>query len=250
MSDNSNLATMIQQAETVVVFTGAGMSTDSGIPDFRSPGGKWSKVLPVMFNDFMQDVESQREYWRQKSEGFDEFGDAQPNLGHQILARWEARQSVAGIITQNIDGLHQDAGSQLVVEIHGTARYIQCMQCEFRDVADQYCRQFLASREVPPCPSCEVGLLKHATISFGQQLQPEVLQAATTLAKAADLFIVLGSSLVVEPAASLPVVAKQHGASLVIVNRDPTQLDSFADLVIHENIAATLDRTEQRLNQS
>ena len=140
---------MISKADKVVAFTGAGMSTDSGIPDFRSPGGKWSRVTPVMFQDFMNDDASRFEYWRQKSEGFAEFGAALPNEGHQILARWERHRNLSGIVTQNIDGLHQDAGNKLVIELHGTAREIQCMHCNFRDIADEYCESFLRLQAVP-----------------------------------------------------------------------------------------------------
>ena len=192
MSLHQELAILLTNSEKVIIFTGAGMSTDSGIPDFRSPGGKWSKVSPVMFNDFMNNYDSRFEYWRQKSEGFAEFGDASPNTGHRLLADWEQNGLVDGIVTQNIDGLHQDAGSKLVIEIHGTAREIQCMHCDFRDTADEYCKTFLESQAIPPCPACETGLLKHATISFGQQLNDNVLLAATTMAKSADLFIVMG----------------------------------------------------------
>lgn len=244
------LCEMISKADKVVAFTGAGMSTDSGIPDFRSPGGKWSRVTPVMFQDFMNDDASRFEYWRQKSEGFAEFGAALPNEGHQILARWERHRNLSGIVTQNIDGLHQDAGNKLVIELHGTAREIQCMHCNFRDIADEYCESFLRLQAVPSCPQCETGLLKHATISFGQQLDDAVLRAATTMVRAADLLIIMGSSLMVEPAASLPVMARQYGAQLAIINRDATQLDSFANLVIHDNIADTLRVTEQLLTDS
>ena len=248
MSLHQELATLLTNSEKVIIFTGAGMSTDSGIPDFRSPGGKWSKVTPVLFNDFMNDYGSRFEYWRQKSEGFAEFGDASPNTGHRLLAGWEQHGLIDGIVTQNIDGLHQDAGSNLVIEIHGTAREIQCMHCDFRDNADEYCKTFLESQTIPSCPACETGLLKHATISFGQQLNDNVLLAATTMAKSADLFIVMGSSLVVEPAASLPVIAKQHGARLAIINRDSTQLDSFADILIKDNIANSLEDINKLVN--
>ncbi len=243
-----SLADIIKMAGQIVAFTGAGMSTDSGIPDFRSPGGKWTKLQPVMFEDFISNQESRFEYWRQKSEGFDEFGNAKPNAGHRMLASWERERGLIGIVTQNIDGLHQDAGSKTVIEIHGTAREVQCLDCGFRDRADDYCKYFLREQTVPSCPACRTGLLKHATISFGQALEANVLNAATAMVRAADLIIVMGSSLVVEPAASLPVSAKQYGAKLVIVNRDATQHDSFADLVIRDNIAKTLTAVDAILN--
>lgn len=247
---HNTLASLIRNANTVIAFTGAGMSTDSGIPDFRSPGGKWSRVKPVMFQDFLNDEDARHEYWRQKSEGFDEFGDALPNTGHQVLAQWESERNLRGIVTQNIDGLHQDAGSKLVIEIHGTARRVHCLQCDFQDTADEYCRSFLKTQSIPACPECHTGLLKHATISFGQQLDQVVLQAAQTMVRTADLLIVMGSSLVVEPAASLPVTARQYGAQLVIINRDATALDSFANLVVHDNIAHTLTQVDQLLSES
>ena len=242
------LAETIQTARHIVAFTGAGMSTDSGIPDFRSPGGKWTQVKPVMFQDFISDHESRYEYWRQKSEGFEEFGTAEPNAGHRMLATWEKERGLSGIVTQNIDGLHQDAGSKSVIEIHGTAREVQCLRCGFRDRADDYCKYFLRERKVPACPACNAGLLKHATISFGQPLEASVLKAATALVRTADLMLVMGTSLVVEPAASLPVTAKQYGAKLAIVNRDATQHDSFADLVIRDNIVKTLTAIEAMLS--
>tara|TARA_B100000945_G_scaffold312501_1_gene307128 strand:+ start:857 stop:1615 length:759 start_codon:yes stop_codon:yes gene_type:complete len=248
-SEIHTLTDMVRKAKHITAFTGAGMSTDSGIPDFRSSEGKWSKVTPVMFQDFIQDDDSRFEYWRQKSEAFESFGDAQPNTGHQLLAYWEQHRTLNGIVTQNIDGLHQDAGNQLVIELHGTEREVHCLQCEFRDNAEEYNKRFLANRVIPDCPACQTGLLKHATISFGQQLDETVLRAATTLMRKADLLIVMGSSLVVEPAASLPVIAKQNGAKLVIINRDHTQLDSFADLVINESITHTIQATEDLLRQ-
>lgn len=248
LANIQTLADAIKKADHVIAFTGAGMSTDSGIPDFRSPGGKWSKVKPVMFQDFISNYESRFEYWRQKSEGFEEFGNAKPNAGHQTLACWEQNRGLRGIVTQNIDGLHQDAGNEVVLEIHGTARDVLCLHCGFRDIADDYCKYFLQQRAVPSCPSCSTGLLKHATISFGQQLDANVLKAANTMVRTADLLLVMGSSLLVEPAASLPVTAKQYGSKLVIINRDATQLDSFADLVIRDNIAKTLTATEAILN--
>ena len=248
MTLQQELATQLTNSENIIIFTGAGMSTDSGIPDFRSPGGKWSKVTPVLFNDFMNDDDSRFEYWRQKSESFAEFGDACPNAGHRLLADWEQQGLVHGIVTQNIDGLHQDAGSNLVIEIHGTAREVQCMHCDFRDTADEYCKSFLDSQTIPHCPACETGLLKHATISFGQELNENVHRSAIKMVKAADLLIVMGSSLSVEPAASLPVIAKQYGAQLAIINRDSTQLDSLADILIKDNITNCLEAIDRLLN--
>jgi NAD-dependent deacetylase len=223
----------LAESNSTVAFTGAGISTESGIPDFRSPGGVWAQNQPVYFNDFMQSADSRYEYWRQKSIAHQDFAGAKPNITHDSLAAWEQAGRLKGIITQNIDGLHQDAGSQNVLELHGTARDIACMDCDWREPADPWVAQFQAQDQVPDCPSCATGRLKHATVSFGQSLPADVLQTAADWAAESDLFFALGSSLVVEPAASMPRVAKDNGAKLVILNRDTTPLDSRADLVVN-----------------
>ena len=240
MDAYQQVAQWLASAERAVVFTGAGISTESGIPDFRSPNGIWATSQPVYFDDFVASQESRYEYWRQKSVAHRDFADSQPNLGHTLLAQWQAAGNLQAVITQNIDGLHQLAGSTRVIELHGTARQIACLQCEQRYDAEPIVKQFLDTDQVPSCDQCG-GMLKHATISFGQSLQPEVLESATTLARTADLLLVLGSSLVVEPAASLPRLAKQQGARVVIVNRDETPQDATADQVFHESIGATLE---------
>ena len=240
MDAYQQVAQWLASAERAVVFTGAGISTESGIPDFRSPNGIWATSQPVYFDDFVASQESRYEYWRQKSVAHRDFADSQPNLGHTLLAQWQAAGNLQAVITQNIDGLHQLAGSTRVIELHGTARQIACLQCEQRYDAEPIVKQFLDTDQVPSCDQCG-GMLKHATISFGQSLQPEVLESATTLARTADLLLVLGSSLVVEPAASLPRLAKQQGARVVIVNRDETPQDATADQVFHESIGAALE---------
>ncbi|MFP6601828.1 MAG: Sir2 family NAD-dependent protein deacetylase, partial [Pirellulaceae bacterium] len=184
--------------------------------------------------------EARHEYWRQKCRFLGELNNSGPNLGHTLLAQWEAAGKLRAVITQNIDGLHQLAGSTVVIEVHGTVREIACLECEHRYNAGAMCNQFLEADKVPSCDQCG-GLLKHATISFGQSLEPEVLESATTLAQAADLFLVLGSSLVVEPAASLPRLAQQQEARVVIVNRDETPQDGTAHQVFHESIGVTLE---------
>ena len=240
MDAHQQVAQWLQAAERAVVFTGAGVSTESGIPAFRTPNGIWATSEPVLFDDFLASEEARYEYWRQKSVLHRDFADSQPNLGHTLLAQWEAAGKLQAIITQNIDGLHQLAGSTRVIELHGTARQIACLKCEQRYDAGLMNNQFLETDKAPNCDQCG-GMLKHATISFGQSLQPEVLESATTLARTADLLLVLGSSLVVEPAASLPRLAKQQGARVVIVNRDETPQDATADQVFHESIGATLE---------
>lgn len=233
------LADWLQHSSRTVAFTGAGISTESGIPDFRSPGGVWSQSQPVYFDDFLRDRAARQEYWRQKSITHFEFERAKPNAGHCLLAEWQRTGMIFGVITQNIDGLHQEAGSRDVLELHGTARKVRCLTCAEEFAADPWVRQFLETGAVPDCPKCG-GLLKHATISFGQALDEETLAAARGMSGQCDLFLAIGSSLVVHPAAALPAFAKDCGARLVIINRDPTPLDALADLVIHEPIGATL----------
>lgn len=240
MNDSiQTVANWLREAESAVAFTGAGVSTESGIPDFRSPGGIWATSQPVMYNDFVRSPESRQEYWRQKAASHRDFFDCPPNAGHNTLARWEGEGRLRGVITQNIDGLHQVSGSANVVEIHGTARFVDCIKCGHRHDAEPMVALFLQENRPPICESCG-GVTKHATISFGQSLVPEVLEQAVEWAVASDLIFAIGSSLVVEPAASIPRVAKGHGARLVIINRDETPLDSLADVVINASIGETL----------
>ncbi len=235
MQPHQLLAKWIASASSAAAFTGAGISTESGIPDFRSPNGIWSKASPVYFDDFLQSSAARQEYWRQKSIAHKDFAGAQPNAGHAVLAAWESDGKLRGVITQNIDGLHQAAGSRRVLELHGTAREVSCLSCARRWPAEVWVDNYLETRLAPNCPDCD-GLLKHATISFGQRLDETVLESAIQLARDCDLFLALGSSLVVHPAAGLPSIAKDHGARLIIINRDPTPLDDMADLVIRESI--------------
>lgn len=239
------LAHWLAEADHAVVFTGAGMSTESGIPDFRSPGGVWATSQPVMFDQFLSSADARREYWRQKALAHEGFVRAAPNGGHRILARWERDGKVKAVITQNIDGLHQDAGSQRVLELHGTARWVGCLACDARFPAGEMVARYRALGEPPDCPECG-GMMKHATVSFGQSLPERILADATSHAQNADLFLAMGSSLVVHPAAALPEMAQRHGARLVIINREPTPLDGTADLVVHAVIGETLQAVEAR----
>lgn len=233
------VAEWLRTAKTAIAFSGAGISTDSGIPDFRSPQGVWAKSKPVYYQDFLASAAARREAWRQKAEFYPDLVRAQPNPAHRILAEWQAAGRLQRVITQNIDGLHTLAGSAGVLELHGTAREVACVTCEARFPAEPYMEQFAASGLPPTCPQCG-WWLKHATVSFGQNLPEPVLAEAWRLAESADLFFALGSSLVVQPAASLPQVAKQQGARLVIVNRDPTPLDDLADVVWHASVSEAL----------
>lgn len=234
-------------ARFAVAFTGAGVSTESGIPDYRSPNGVWSRTQPVLYDEFLRSPEARLDYWRQKAQSHVEFHSAEPNVTHAALADWESSGMLRGVITQNIDGLHRCAGSRQVLELHGTAREIACLSCDWRCDADPMVREFNAAGVVPSCPRCR-GLLKHATISFGQPLSADVLGSAMRWSRDADVFLVLGSSLVVEPAASLPRIAKESGARLAIVNREPTPLDALADVVVHAALGETVARIRAALD--
>lgn len=245
MAHESQLAEWISTARCFVVFTGAGISTESGIPDFRSPGGVWAKYQPVYFDDFMRSEDARHEYWRQKCEAHTEFANSAPNAGHRVLAHWESSGLLKAIVTQNIDGLHQIAGNHEVLEIHGTAREAECMSCHQRQEINSLVEEFLGTDIAPKC-ECG-GPLKHATISFGQSLDQSTLQKAQAWMEQADLVFALGSSLVVHPAAGLPEYAAANGARLVIINRDPTPLDARADLVENTSLGATLTAIDELL---
>jgi NAD-dependent deacetylase len=245
-ADLERIAEWLGRAERCVVFTGAGVSTESGIPDFRSPGGVWSRTKPILFDEYCRDSQAQIEYWRQRAETHLQFADAQPNTAHRAFARWEAEGRIRGVITQNIDGLHQIAGSRQVLELHGTARKVGCLDCGTLYDAQAMLARFQQTQAVPSCERCG-GLTKHATISFGQALPVDVLRQAMSWSREADLFLAIGSSLVVTPAADLPVLAKESGARLVIINREPTPLDSVADLVLRRAIGACLEGVDSLL---
>jgi NAD-dependent deacetylase len=238
-STTETVAHWLASSRSAIVLTGAGISTESGIPDFRSPGGVWSKYRTVYYDEFLESADARHEYWRQKCEMHREFASAQPNIGHQILARWEAAGRIRGVITQNIDGLHQLAASRRVLELHGTARQAACLDCQARYEIGPLVEQFLTQDRVPECLACG-GRLKHATISFGQSLPADVLMEANRWSREADLMLAIGSSLVVTPAADLPRTAKAHNARLVIINRDPTPLNSVADAVLTGSIGEVL----------
>lgn len=242
------IAGWLSTARSAVAFTGAGISTESGIPDFRSPGGIWATSQPVYYDEFLRSAAARQEYWRQKAVSHRDFIAATPNAGHRMLARWEQAGRLRGVITQNIDGLHQLAGTARLLELHGTARQVACLSCSARYDADAMVTRFLAECQPPPCPGCG-GLLKHATVSFGQSLPTDVLETAVQWSRDADLFLALGSSLVVQPAASLPMLAREQGARLVIINRDPTPLDSLADSVLRRSIGEALVAVAQCLDE-
>jgi NAD-dependent deacetylase len=237
------LQRMIADAGRLVAFTGAGISTESGIPDYRSPGGIWTKFRPIEFGDFLASAEARRETWRRKFASQEVIEKATPNAGHRALARLVEQGRILAIITQNIDGLHQASGvpDAKVIELHGNSTYAACLDCRRRYELDWVREIFAVDERLPLCTSCG-GMIKTATISFGQAMPEAEMERAQEATLAADLFIVLGSSLVVYPAAGFPILAKRNGARLVIINREPTEQDEFADLVINAEIGSTMSR--------
>ena len=243
-----DLARMIGEARRIVAFTGAGISTESGIPDFRSPGGVWSKMSPILFQDFVADQAKRREAWSRAFSGRAGWVGAAPNEGHYALVRLLEAGKLSSVITQNVDNLHQDSGipAGRVIELHGNASYATCLDCGTRhELADLKVR-FVETDELPVCQACG-GIVKTATISFGQQLKPDVLRKAELEALNSDLFLVLGSSLVVYPAAALPQIAKRNGAALAILNREPTDIDDMADLVLNDEIGPVMSEVAATL---
>jgi NAD-dependent deacetylase len=237
------LKSLIGNAKRIVAFTGAGISTESGIPDFRSPGGIWTKYQPIYFDDFMSSDEMRRESWRRKFATDEVMLKAEPNAGHRALARLVEEGRMSAIITQNVDGLHERSGvpRTKIIELHGNATYASCLDCGHRHELAPIRKAFLDGGKLPLCEKCD-GIVKTATISFGQQM-PEIQMArAQDETMGCDLFMVLGSSLVVYPAAGFPRIAKRKGAKLAILNRDPTDQDSDADLVIHAEIGSVMSR--------
>jgi len=225
-------AAKIKNSTAVVFFTGAGISTESGVPDFRSPGGVWTKYQPVLFQDFLTSESARIQHWQLKKATYELFKTVKPNLAHYAICEFEQREQLLGLITQNIDGLHKIAGTseEKLVELHGTDRLVTCLKCAKRydpfDVYENLGEEFTA----PTCDACG-GFLKSANVSFGQSMPGEAMHRAQAWSEQAEVFIVVGSSLQVQPAASFPVITKRSGALLAIVNRDPTPLDDFAAFV-------------------
>lgn len=242
------LAGWIGAARSAVAFTGAGISTESGIEDFRSPGGFWTRHQPVWFEDFLNDAEARRRFWRQRREMIPGMLAARPNAGHAALAKLEETGRLRGVITQNIDELHQRAGSRNVLEVHGTAMKVHCLSCDKTWPSEEIQRRLEAGEEEFVCDACG-GLLKSRTVSFGQTLPAAVMMEAMQWARQCDLFIAMGSSLVVYPAASIPETAKRNRSRLVIINRDPTPMDGAADLVIHEPIGETMSAVMRAMDE-
>ncbi len=234
-------AELISRSARIVGFTGAGISTESGIPDFRSPHGIWANNRIIEYSEFINSRAGRVEYWRQKVAMWPEMRDAQPNAGHRAFAGLERQGRLRAMITQNIDGLHQRAGSNNVIELHGTTVECECLTCSARLSMDEAVTRVSAGDLAPECDVCG-GLLKPATVSFGQSMPALAMRAAVEACQDCDVFLAVGSSLVVYPAASLPDLAKQSGATLIIINRTPTPLDEIADLVLNEEIGKTLPK--------
>lgn len=232
---------LLAHSERALVFTGAGISTESGIPDFRSPGGIWSKNQPIDFGDFVASEEMRRESWRRKFNTESTLSEARPNAGHLAVAQLVAQGKVSSVVTQNVDGLHQASGvpDAQVIELHGNATYASCLDCGQRYEIAVIREIFAEDETLPVCQDCS-GIIKTATISFGQAMPEREMIRAEQETLACDLFIAIGSSLVVYPAAGFPQVAKRSGASLIILNRDPTDQDAIADLVVNREIGPTL----------
>jgi len=246
------VAQWVIHSKRIVVFSGAGLSTESGIPDFRSPGGVWDRYNPedFYFHNFLSSEASREKYWQMATEMYEPMKKAQPNLAHLAIAEMERLCKLDCVITQNIDGLHFKAGNseEKVIQLHGTAMYVSCLSCKKKYDRDEIQERIRKGVKVPYCDDCS-GPLKPATISFGQSMPEKETEEAYHRSSLSDLFIVIGSSLVVQPAASMPLVAKRNGAKLVIINRDPTPYDDMADIVIHGQAGPIMDSILKKVKQ-
>ena len=229
---------LISQSEALVFFTGAGISTNSGIPDFRGPKGIWKTSQPIYFQDFVNSEEKRIESWERKFSNELNINKAKPNQGHQKIAEIMKKKDLSHLITQNVDNLHQESGvsDKQITELHGNATYAKCLDCNLRYDLAELKETFLSTKKPPLCSVCN-GLIKTATISFGQAMPEEEMVIAQKKSISCDLFISIGTSLAVFPAADLPVLAKETGSKLVIINNEPTQMDHIADLVINRDIS-------------
>jgi NAD-dependent deacetylase len=236
---------LIRRSQKVIIFTGAGVSTESGIPDFRSPGGVWNKYNPEDFyyQRFISSEDSREKYWQMSREFFEPLKNAEPNAAHRAVVELEKMGKLDCVITQNVDNLHQRAGSspEKVIELHGTAVSVSCLSCRKKYSREEIQSWLMRGVRVPKCDGCN-GILKPDTVSFGQSMPPKETEESFRRARQCDLLIVIGSSLVVQPAASVPLEAKENGAKLVIINRDPTYHDSYADVVIHASAGEVMGK--------
>lgn len=237
-------ADMVRAAGRIVVFTGAGISTESGISDFRSPGGLWEKYDPneMTFDRFLASEQTREKYWEMHRSLWPAVAAAEPNAAHLGIVELDRMGKLACVITQNIDGLHQKAGlpDTKVIEIHGTMKWVVCLKCAKRYPREEIEKRLDSGIKIPVCDDCS-GIVKPATISFGQPMPERETREAEAASAACDLFMVIGSSLVVYPAAQMPVLAKRSGARLIIINMTPTPHDSYADLIINERAGKAVD---------
>jgi len=237
-----DLIEAVTDARKVVMFTGAGVSTDSGIPDYRGTGGQYSRYQPVYFNEFVAQEEKRREYWAHKASVWPAIRDARPGPAHELSVALAERGTLRGVITQNIDGLHEKAGlsARQVVNLHGSNLEVECIDCDRRwpagEILDPMVSADADTIHPPRCPDCG-GLLKPATVMFGQSLRPADLSRAEEMVVSCDMLLAMGSTLTVQPAASFPLFARHAGATLVIVTRGATPLDAQADYRIDGDIA-------------
>ena len=236
------IADKIKQGAKNVVFTGAGISTESGIPDYRSQGGIWDKFRPVYFDEFMSSRDAREKYWRKWKELYRGITRAEPNAGHTAIAMLDQMGLLEALITQNVDGLHQEAGvtDEKIIELHGNTRRIRCMTCR-KITPTEEIQERLDSGD--PAPDCKCGgHLKPDTISFGQAMPVVEVEKATALSQTCDFFLVVGSTLLVQPAAHMPIYAKQNSAFLAIVNLSETPCDNICDVLIRDKAGEVLQR--------
>ena len=240
---------LLNESSKIVVFTGAGISTESGIPDFRSPTGIWTKNQPIEFKDFLSSEEIRIEFWKRKFAIDASISKAKPNSGHIAISKLKKIGKVSKVITQNIDNLHQNSGisSDDVIELHGNTTYAKCLDCEMKYELELIKSLFEKTNKPPYCKDCG-GIIKTATISFGQSMPKNEMLRAEEATLSCDLFFAIGSSLQVYPAASFPIIAKNNGSRLIILNREETDLDKYADLVIHNEIGAFLSENLPLIN--
>ncbi len=226
--------TAIERSKKIVGFTGAGISTESGIPDYRSKGGIWDKFQPVYYEEFISDANKRLLYWQRKQDLWYDLSKAMPNKGHIFFKKLYDDGKLVGLITQNIDGLHEKSGlsKDIIVNLHGTNLEVTCLNCGFTVPSEEVFNGLNLERGIPLCPECD-GLFKPNTISFGQQLRQEDLRRANDLAISCDMMIVVGSTLLVQPASSIPSIAKERGAQLAIITLSETPLDYYADFLFH-----------------
>jgi len=235
------LAELIAEADRIVAFTGAGVSTESGIPDFRSPGGIWDRYAPIQYRDFLASAEARRETWRRGLQTYPVVAAARPNPAHLVLVELERRGQLLAVVTQNIDGLHLTAGhaSERVIELHGNAHGVRCLMCDAASEREAVQARVLDGEEEPACRDCG-GILKPTTVSFGEPMPRRPLARAEAAMRECDLVLVVGSTLVVYPAAGLPELAVRGGARLAIVNQTPTPLDDLAAAIVRGRAGAVL----------